>query len=89
MSPQAPALTLVSLGSHREGLSSAEAQHRPREYGPNRIEKIARAPAVLRLLREFVQFFSVILWVAAALAFVAEWSAPDQGMSRIGYALIG
>jgi sodium/potassium-transporting ATPase subunit alpha len=41
------------------------------------------------LLREFVQFFSVILWVAAALAFVTEWSAPDQGMSRIGYALIG
>jgi calcium-translocating P-type ATPase len=80
---------LVSLGSHAEGLSSAEAQHRLREYGPNRIEKIARVPAVLRLLREFVQFFSVILWVAAALAFVAEWSAPGQGMSRIGYALIG
>jgi sodium/potassium-transporting ATPase subunit alpha len=80
---------LVSLGSRAKGLSSAEAQHRLREYGPNRIEKIARAPAVLRLLREFVQFFSVILWVAAALAFVAEWSAPGQGMSRIGYALIG
>ena len=30
----------------------------------------------------------MILWVAAALAFVAEWSAPGQGMSRIGYALV-
>jgi sodium/potassium-transporting ATPase subunit alpha len=80
---------LASLASTTSGLSAAEAQRRLREYGPNRIEKIARTPAALRLLREFVQFFSVILWVAAALAFVAEWSAPGQGMARIGYALIG
>ncbi|HEV2334680.1 MAG TPA: cation-transporting P-type ATPase [Stellaceae bacterium] len=80
---------LSSLGSNPGGLSAAEAGRRTREYGANRIEKIARAPAVLRLFREFVQFFSVILWVAAGLAFVAEWSAPGQGMARIGYALIG
>ena len=80
---------LGSLGTPPNGLSSAEARHRLREHGPNRVEKIARTPAGLRLLREFVQFFSVILWVAAALAFVAEWSAPGQGMARIGYALIG
>ncbi len=81
--------TLGGLGTTDEGLSSPEALRRLREYGPNRIEKIARTPAGLRLLGEFVQFFSVILWVAAALAFVAEWSAPGQGMARIGYALIG
>jgi sodium/potassium-transporting ATPase subunit alpha len=80
---------LECLGSGANGLVAAEAGRRLREYGPNRVEKIARAPAGLRLLREFVQFFSIILWVAAALAFVAEWSAPGQGMARIGYALIG
>lgn len=80
---------LASLGSDANGLSATEAQRRLREYGPNCIEKMARTPAALRLLREFVQFFSVILWVAAALAFVAEWSAPGEGMARIGYALIG
>ena len=80
---------LGSLDSNTNGLSAAEGMRRLREYGPNRIEKIARTPAGLRLLREFVQFFSIILWVAAALAFVAEWSAPGQGMARIGYALIG
>jgi magnesium-transporting ATPase (P-type) len=67
---------------------AAEAQHWLREYGPNRSEKVAWSPAVLRLLRKPVQFFSVILWIVAALAFVAKWSAPGQGMSRIGYALI-
>jgi sodium/potassium-transporting ATPase subunit alpha len=80
---------LDSLCTTADGLSAAEAERRLSEYSPNRIEKIARTPAALRLLREFVQFFSVILWVAAALAFVAEWSVPGQGMARIGYALIG
>jgi magnesium-transporting ATPase (P-type) len=80
---------LERLGSSADGLAAPEAERRQRDCGPNRIEKIARVPAILRLLREFVQFFSVILWIAAALAFVAEWSAPGQGMARIGYALIG
>jgi magnesium-transporting ATPase (P-type) len=40
------------------------------------------------LLKEFVHFFSLILWVAAGLAFVAEWSAPGQGMAKIGYAIV-
>jgi sodium/potassium-transporting ATPase subunit alpha len=80
---------LRSLDSAAEGLTAAETRRRLHKYGPNRVETIARSPWPLRLVREFVQLFSVILWVAAALAFVAEWSAPGQGMARIGYALIG
>jgi calcium-translocating P-type ATPase len=77
-----------SLRSGPEGLSTAEALRRLGEYGPNTVERAAREPAIWRLLKEFTQFFSVILWVAAALAFVAEWSDPGQGMARIGFALI-
>ena len=80
---------LDSLGCEANGLSAREAARRLAEYGPNQIERIARKPVLLRLLREFVQFFSVILWIAAGLAFVAEWSAPGQGMAKIGFALIG
>lgn len=79
---------LRSLRSTADGLSPSVALQRLREFGPNRAEKVAGAPPVLRLLKEFVQFFSVILWIAAALAFVAEWSAPGQGMARIGFAII-
>jgi magnesium-transporting ATPase (P-type) len=75
------------LESSAEGISAAEAMQRLRRYGPNRIEKLARVPWGLRLLGEFVQFFSVILWIAAALAFVAEWSAPGQGMAWRGSAM--
>jgi calcium-translocating P-type ATPase len=77
-----------ALRSGPEGLSAAEALRRLEEYGPNRVERAAQEPAIWRLLKEFTQFFSVILWVVAGLAFVAEWSDPGQGMARIGFALI-
>ena len=79
---------LASVRSSPVGLATAEASRRLSEYGPNRVERLARTSALLRLLREFTQFFSLILWVAAALAFLAEWLDPGQGMARIGYALI-
>jgi sodium/potassium-transporting ATPase subunit alpha len=79
---------IASVHSAPQGLSLAEAERRLRELGPNLVPEVAREPPWLRLLKEFVHFFSVILWVAAGLAFVAEWSAPGQGMAKIGYAIM-
>ena len=79
---------LASVRSSSGGLSASEAERRWREFGPNRVEKVAREPALWRLLKEFIRFFSVILWCAAGLAFLAEWFDPGQGMARIGYAVI-
>ncbi len=64
---------LISIGGRPEGLTVAEALQRLRRSGPNYIEKYVREPAIFRLLKELFQFFSLILWVAALLAFVAEW----------------
>ena len=79
---------LKSLKSTPQGLATSEAQRRLREYGPNRVEAVRREHPVLRLLRGFTHFLALILWVAAALAFFAEWSAPGQGMAKIGYAIV-
>jgi calcium-translocating P-type ATPase len=79
---------IASVHSAPQGLSLAEAERRLRELGPNLIPEVAHEPPWLRLLKEFVHFFSLILWVAAGLAFVAEWSAPGQGMAKIGYAIV-
>ena len=78
----------ASVQSGPQGLSSPEAERRLGEHGLNVVQEYAREPAWLRLLKEFFQFFSLILWAAAALAFVAEWSDPGQGMARIGYAIV-
>ncbi len=79
---------LASLGSTPHGLTLEEAERRLREFGPNRIERSKGTSWPIRLLGEFFQFFSIILWVAAALAFVAETSSPGEGMARIGFAII-
>ena len=79
---------LASFNSSAEGLSSAEAARRLREYGPNRVEEVVRESTLLRFFKEFTHFFALILWLAAVLAFIAEWLDPGQGMAKIGYAVI-
>ena len=83
-----PAEVLDNLRSRPGGLTAIEVRLRREEFGANRIEQVRRKPVLLRLLQEFVQFFSIILWVAAGLAFIGEWSAPGEGMARIGIALV-
>lgn len=80
---------VVSLNSTAKGLSSEEAARRLREYGPNRVEEVSGESTWLRFFGEFTHFFALILWLAAALAFLAEWSDPGQGMAKIGYAILG
>lgn len=78
----------AALRSRPSGLSSLEAQQRLAEYGPNWVEQVKGVPLVLRLAREFVHLFALILWVAAVLAFVAELNDPGHGMARVGWAVI-
>ena len=80
---------LKSLHSGIEGLSTAEADRRRSEFGPNRVEKVRAEPPVFRFLRGFTHFFAVILWFAAGLAFMAEWNDPGKGMITLGVAIIG
>ena len=78
-----------SLHTSASGLSSAEAERRLREFGPNRVERVQGAPLPVRFLKGFTHFFALILWVAAVLAFVAEWQEPGSGMATLGLAILG
>ena len=77
------------LHSSAQGLTQAEAAQRLAKYGANQIEKIAEQSLVGKLLKEFTHFFALILWLAAGLAFFAEWRQPGQGMAMLGYAVLG
>ena len=83
-----PLDAVASLQTSAEGLSRTEVERRLHEFGRNRVEEVARRPLWLRFLKEFVTFFSLILWVAAGLAFFADWSDPGQGMAKVGYAIV-
>jgi sodium/potassium-transporting ATPase subunit alpha len=80
---------LARLGSGPGGLSQREAARRAAEFGPNRVEAVAREPLWLSLLKEFTHFFAVLLWAAACLAFLAEYFQPGQGMLELGIAIVG
>jgi sodium/potassium-transporting ATPase subunit alpha len=80
---------LHSFHSSITGLSDHEAQNRLGEFGPNLVERIREEHLVLKLLEEFTYFFAIVLWLAAGLAFFAEWSEPGQGMLTLGFAIVG
>jgi calcium-translocating P-type ATPase len=76
------------LDTGRSGLSASEAKRRLGVYGPNLIET-QRGPSLLAsLASQFFHLFALILWVAAALSFAGEWSAPGAGMAKVGVAVV-
>ncbi|MBI5435883.1 MAG: cation-transporting P-type ATPase [Nitrosomonadales bacterium] len=77
------------LHSGAQGLTQAEAMQRLARYGANQLEEISEQSFAGKLLKEFTHFFALILWLAAGLAFVAEWKDPGQGMAMLGYAVLG
>ncbi|MCX7157074.1 MAG: cation-transporting P-type ATPase [Rhodocyclales bacterium] len=80
---------LASLKTTTAGLAAAEAARRLVEFGPNHVEEVAREHLLLGFAREFTHFFAIILWIGAALAFLAEYFDPGQGMGRLGVAIVG
>jgi magnesium-transporting ATPase (P-type) len=65
---------LDGLGSHREGLSSAEAARRLEEDGPNRLPDPAKEHLVVRVLKHFNDVLIYILLVAVVVtALLGHW----------------
>jgi magnesium-transporting ATPase (P-type) len=75
---------LQSLHANVEGLSAVKAERRLVEFGPNRVARIQGAALFVRFLQGFTHFFALILWIAAGLAFLAEWQEPGPGMATFG-----
>jgi calcium-translocating P-type ATPase len=84
-----PGEALKSLKSSHDGLSQNEALRRLKEFGPNQIDKVAPESLLISFLKEFIHFFALILWLAAGLAFFADYRQPGEGMGTLGYAILG
>ena len=61
---------LLSLRTHREGLSSHEAQRRLAQYGPNELQRRGGAKWPRELERQLTHPLALLLWVAALLSFI-------------------
>ena len=84
-----PGEALKSLKSSHDGLSQNEALRRLKEFGPNQIDKVPPESLLISFLKEFIHFFALILWLAAGLAFFADYRQPGEGMDALGYAILG
>ena len=68
------------LGTTLSGLTEEEARKRLKEHGPNRLSEPKRTAAINKLLSQFKDLFSVLLLIAALLAFIS-------GMVEFGFAV--
>ena len=86
-------LTVGEIFKHLEtgegGLSPEEALQRLRRYGPNVLEEPSHYSLIRGFLHQFTHFLAILLWVAAALAFTAEFMKPGEGMATLGWAILG
>ena len=76
------------LRTRASGLSAGEGEERLRELGPNRLESARQFSAWHSLARQLTNFFSLLLFVAGALSFVADYVDPSAGMTVLGIALL-
>ncbi|MBI2883221.1 MAG: cation-transporting P-type ATPase [Candidatus Methylomirabilis oxyfera] len=80
---------LRALGTTDQGLSEVEAERRLREFGLNTLQAAEDIPVLAMLGRQCTHFLALLLWAAAALAFVADWMKPGEGMDLLAWAIIG
>jgi sodium/potassium-transporting ATPase subunit alpha len=76
------------LRSRKDGLTDEEAAARRREIGLNRLEPPAKFRGAKLLGKHFVNFFSILLDIAAMACFTAETIQPGEGMAVLGWALL-
>ncbi|HEX5363438.1 MAG TPA: cation-transporting P-type ATPase, partial [Gallionella sp.] len=70
------------------GLGRAEAALRLSRYGSNELVVRKETPEFIKFLRQFTNFFALLLIAGSALAFFADYLKPGEGNAYIGVALL-
>jgi sodium/potassium-transporting ATPase subunit alpha len=80
---------LQRLKTSEQGLADSQVARRRQEFGPNVLEGEEKKNYLFSYLKEYIQFFAIMLEVAAVLSFIADHYAPGQGNDILGYAILG
>ncbi len=78
-----------NLHSRPEGLDAEEVEERRREVGPNSLHVERKLWWLASLGRQFTNFFTILLFISAAICFVADHLQPGENMAILGWALLG
>lgn len=74
--------------SNELGLSMKDAEERIHKYGENILVTKQKVLPIVRFLKQFTNFFAILLMVGAGLAFYADTLSPGDGNIYICIALI-
>ncbi|QOY51954.1 cation-translocating P-type ATPase [Candidatus Sulfurimonas baltica] len=77
-----------SFHTSKNGLSTKEANRRIVDFGENKIQSQTKKNYLLEYLKQYIQFFALLLEVAAFLAFIADYYAPNEGNDILAYAIL-
>ncbi len=76
-----------NFGTSENGLGAKEAVNRNIEFGDNIIEKKKKKNYIKEYLKQYIEFFPILLEIAGVLAFVADHYDPSAGNDILGYAI--
>ena len=85
---QQPDALLRAYKSSMRGLNSAQIPALRRRHGENRLTRSRREPLPLRLLRAFLNPFSVVLLLLAAISFITDYLLAAAGEKDLTAVLI-
>jgi sodium/potassium-transporting ATPase subunit alpha len=78
---------LQRFGADINGFSEQEAARRLKEFGLNVLEETGKESLLIAYLRQFWNFFSILLIIGVLLFFLAEYLDPGKGNLHIGIAI--
>ncbi|SHO49872.1 cation-translocating P-type ATPase [Desulfopila aestuarii] len=84
-----PDEVFAHLHSRSSGLRNDEVRERLAHVGPNRFDQPDRWKNLRRLARQFTNFFTLLLFLSAAICMVAHFVNPGESMNVLGWALFG
>jgi len=84
-----PSEVYTYLHSREEGLRPEEVQERLRHVGKNTFEAPDRFKWIRSLIKQFTNFFTILLIVSALICLVAHHINPGENMDILGWALLG
>jgi sodium/potassium-transporting ATPase subunit alpha len=78
---------LQRLGINESGIREQEAARRIQDCVPHVLEKTGQESILSKYMRQFRNFFSILLIIGAILSFLGEYLDPGKGNLYTGIAL--
>jgi sodium/potassium-transporting ATPase subunit alpha len=84
-----PQEVFAHLHGRQEGLAAREVRERLAHVGKNSFEVPDRSRWLKNLLRQFTNFFALLLLASALICGIAHRINPGEGMNILGWAILG